>query len=193
MMNDNDRQKWNNIFKSSKHDTDQAADVLTANLHLLPGSGTALDLACGLGANAILLAETGLSTHAWDISDVAIGKLQARAADAGLSIQLEQRDIIHNPPTAESFDLIIISRFLDRSIIDHIIRALKINGLLYYQTFTRNKSEKTGPENPDYLLGRNELLMLFESMTILFYREDDRVGDLGLGNRNEAMLVAQKL
>src|SRR3569832_2422999 len=44
------------------------ATVLLENAHLLPREGTALDLACGLGANALLLAERGLTSHAWDIS-----------------------------------------------------------------------------------------------------------------------------
>jgi 2-polyprenyl-3-methyl-5-hydroxy-6-metoxy-1,4-benzoquinol methylase len=32
----------------------------------------ALDLACGLGANALVLAKQGLTTEAWDISAIFI-------------------------------------------------------------------------------------------------------------------------
>ena len=188
-----DRQKWNSIYQTGEHDTNQAAEVLTTNLHLLPTQGTALDLACGLGANAMLLAEAGLHTHAWDISDIAITKLYNRAIDAGFEIQVEQRDVIQCPPTTESFDVIIVSRFLARSMFNFIIEALTKNGLLFYQTFTCNKLDRTGPENPDYLLGRNELLTLFNTMNIIYYRENDTVGKLDIGNRNEAMIIAQKI
>jgi len=40
-----------------------------------------LDLACGLGANALRLAELGLKTEAWDLSPVAVERLNAEAAD----------------------------------------------------------------------------------------------------------------
>ena len=53
-----------------------ACDALRENIHLLPQiSGNALDLACGMGGNAILLAqESKLTVNAWDISSVAISK-----------------------------------------------------------------------------------------------------------------------
>jgi SAM-dependent methyltransferase len=191
-MADNDRQKWNAVFDSGKFEASQPARVLEENLHLLPPAGVALDLACGLGANAMLLARQGLETHAWDISDTAIGKLNDLAGRSGLTIYSEQRDVIDKPPTPDIFDLIIVSRFLDRRIVPHIIDALKNKGLLFYQTFTRNKPEDSGPSNPDYLLERNELLRLFDALAILYYREDDQVGRLKEGFRNEAMLVAQK-
>ena len=192
-MDDKNRQKWNSIVDAEGHDKSQAAQILTQNLHLLPQSGIALDLACGLGGNALLLAESGLNTHAWDISDVAISKLHSRAKIAGLDLYTQQRDIIHNPPDADSFDLILVSHFLERSIIPCIIKALKKNGLIFYQTFTREKLDETGPTNPEFLLERNELLKLFADLIILFYKEEHNVGNLAHGNRNEAMLIAQKL
>ena len=51
------------------------ARVLTDNLHLLPAEGDALELACGLGGNALALAGAGLRTQAWDLSPVALAKL----------------------------------------------------------------------------------------------------------------------
>jgi tellurite methyltransferase len=58
--------------------------VLSQNLHLLPSRGRALDLACGLGANALLLAEQGLEVVAWDLSPVAIERLRREAESRGL-------------------------------------------------------------------------------------------------------------
>lgn len=48
----------------------QPSQVLLDNSHLLPASGRALDLACGLGANALYLAKRGMTTSAWDLSPV---------------------------------------------------------------------------------------------------------------------------
>ena len=70
--------------------------------------------------------------------------------------------------------------------------ALKPGGLLFYQTFTRHKLDKSGPSNPDYLLARNELLQLFAPLTVIYYQEYPAIGDLQRGNRNEAQLIGQK-
>jgi tellurite methyltransferase len=185
-------QKWNEIFKSEKLLGNDAAQVLVDNLHLLPQSGSALDLACGLGANAIQLAKHGLDTHAWDISDIALTKLRENTDNLRLRINIEHRDIISSPPIADSFDLIIVSHFLDRSIIKNIVNALRKNGLLLYQTFSLNKNNDVGPNNPNYLLQRNELLHLFLDLIIIYYSENDKMGNMDIGNRNEAMLIAQK-
>jgi tellurite methyltransferase len=45
----------------------------------LPDDGRALDLACGLGGNSILLAQQGLKVDAWDIADVPVAALQELA------------------------------------------------------------------------------------------------------------------
>ena len=118
--------------------------------------------------------------------------LGAAAAGLRLHLELELRDVVLHPPSPASFDVIVVTRFLDRGLVPAITAALRPDGLVYYQTFTRDKLDGAGPSNPDYLLGRNELLKLFATLTILYYREDGRVGDIGRGNRNEAMLVAQK-
>ena len=140
-----------------------------------------------------LLLGIGIDSGAWDISDVALAKLRSNVKELTLSIQIEQRDIVTHPPLANSFDVIVVTRFLDRSIITPITQSLKEKGIIFYQTFTRQKIDSAGPNNPDYLLETNELLKLFEEMTTLFYREDGRCGDSSRGIRNEAMLVAQKI
>jgi len=191
-MSDQDRDKWNRIYQASDRDSHGAAVVLTENLHLLPRHGKALDLACGTGANAIELAKCGLDVHAWDISDVALDRLGRQADKSGLHISLLRRDVSLHPPEPASFDVIVVARFLDRGIVPHLIEAIRPDGLLYYQTYTRDKPAHIGPSNPDYLLARNELLALFSRLAIVFYREDGRSGDLERGHRNEAMFVAQK-
>lgn len=186
-----DKHKWNQRYQASEGSS-LAAQVLVENAHLLPKQGDALDLACGLGANAIFLAKQGLSTIAWDISDIAIGQLNSSCENLSLQIATEVRDVVLHPPAQSSFDLIVISRFLERKIIPSLIEALRPGGLIFYQTFVVNKQADVGPSNPEYLLKPNELLKLFQSLIIRVYREEGLEGDLGKGFRNEAMLVAQK-
>ena len=166
--------------------------VLKENVHLLPKTGKALDLACGLGANALLLAEHGLNTSAWDISEVVIDKLQAYAKKLDLVILAQVRDVESYPPADMSFDVIVVSRFLERSLVSYLIQALRPNGLIFYQTFTQDRVYDTGPISPAYRLRPNELLVMFKPLKILVYREEGTVGDVRWGFRDEAMLIGRK-
>ena len=139
------------------------------------------------------LAQQGLQVSAWDIADVALQQLQHTAAQQQLLIETQQRDILQSPPQPGSFDVIVVSYFLERSLFPIFQAALNPQGLLFYQTFTAEKCVEQGPNNPDYLLGPNELLQLCAGMRVLAYREEGRVGDCSQGLRNEAMIVAQRL
>lgn len=187
------RHKWNARYRDADVSFSSAARVLKENLHLLPSQGKALDLACGLGGNALLLAQLGLDTSAWDFSDVAIGKLLDLAEHMGVKIHAEVRDIQIRPPEPNSFKVIIVSRFLERKLAPLLEQALYPGGLLYYQTFVRDAVGSEGPHNPEFRLGSNELLALFPTLKLLVYREETAVGDVSRGFRDEAMFVGLKL
>jgi 2-polyprenyl-3-methyl-5-hydroxy-6-metoxy-1,4-benzoquinol methylase len=190
-MNKSLLKKWNRLYQS---DTiiSVAAEVLTENLYLLPASGSALDLASGLGANALLLAQQGMTTQAWDISDIAMDKLQQQAETHTLPIETCALEISVNSFMPASFDVIVVSRFLDRSICNAIMESLKPKGLLFYQTYTQHKTSAQGPKNPRFLLAENELLALFSALQVVYYRENAGLGALQYGLRNEAQFIGQK-
>jgi len=183
--------KWNERYRAAEGEA-TACYALREFAHLLPHEGEALDLACGRGGNALLLAEHGLQVQAWDLSSVAIETLQTTANARGLAIQASVRDVEQESLQANSFDVIVVSYFLERDLAPALIQALRPNGLLFYETFVREKPEGVGPSNPDYLLGANELLKLFADLHVLAYREEGLVGVMEKGQRNVAMLVAQK-
>ena len=185
------REKWNDRYRAATSGQ-RAAYVLTANLHLLPGSGTALELACGLGANALVLAAQGLSVTAWDISDVAIAAVRVRAAESRQTVRAEVRDVVACPPAPATFDVIVVSHFLERDIIPALIRALTPGGLVFYQTFTTQRVAGRGPRQAAYRLERQELLRLFAGLQVLFYREDADAGDTRKGIRDQAMYIGMK-
>lgn len=184
--------KWNQRHSDPTHQP-RAAEVLYQNSHLLPVAGSALDLACGLGGNALLMAKAGLEVTAWDLSRVAIERLQGFAEAQGMSnLRAEVRDLSKQPLPTDSFDVIVVGYFLDRGLIPALIASLKPGGLIFYQTFTRIAVSGLGPANPDYRLGDNELLRLFEPLALRCYREENRLGNLSTGLRDVAMLVAEK-
>lgn len=185
------QQKWDAIYQQHSKQPD-VAEVLQRNSFLLPGGGQALDLACGLGGNALYLAERGFAVEAWDISPVALEFLRLRAADNGLVISTRTVDIRTAAFPRSQFDVVVVSRFLDRTICHAIMHSMKQGGLLFYQTFTIEKTGESGPRNPDYLLQRNELFKLFSPLQLVYYRENSSLGRLDTGNRNEACFVGQK-
>ncbi|MFV2056014.1 MAG: class I SAM-dependent methyltransferase [Thiohalomonadales bacterium] len=166
--------------------------VLREYAYLLPAKGEALDIACGLAGNAFFLARQGLETSAWDSAEFALRRVREIARTHKLSLQLEQRDVEQRPPAKNSFDVLVVSRFLSRPLANKLITALRPNGLLFYQTFMLEKSPDIGPSNPKFLLQNNELLRLFADLRLLVYKELGFVGDKRQGLRNEALLVARK-
>ena len=97
-----------------------------------------------------------------------------------------------DPPLPNSYDLIVVTHFLDRSLAPLLMDALRPNGLLFYQTFTRTCVREGGPTNPGFRLADNELLSLFSPLHLIVYREEGRIGDLEKGFRNEALFVGKK-
>lgn len=185
-----DTDRWDARYRDTAETP--PARVLVENVHLLPARGRALDLACGLGANALVLATHGLETFAWDSSAVAIERLGSLARARGVHVHAAVRDVVRQPPEPRNFDVIVVSHFLDRTLTAHLIAALRPHGLLYYQTFTRTRIGDSGPHNPAYLLKDGELLAMFAPLQPLVYREEGRVGNTRSGFRGQAMLVACK-
>ncbi len=165
------------------------ARVLTENAHLLPSGGRALDLACGLGSNAVRLAEAGLAVEAWDVSGVAAAATAARLGSRGVA---RRRDVVEAPPEPESFDVVVVVRFLDRALAPAIAACLRPGGLLLAQTFTQERVSGRGPGRDAFRLAPGELLTLYPGLEPVVYREEGRLGDLDQGLRDEALLVARR-
>ncbi len=187
------KSKWDRIHANNENSELPApAYVLKQFAYLLPDSGQALDIACGRGANACFLASRGLTTLAWDISPVAVAQLNQYTHGQGLELNAEVQDVGLVSFPLDHFDVIVVSRYLDRQICASIVSALKPGGLLYYQTFVVGKDPKIGPSNPDYLLVEDELLSMFSAFKHRVYNNISNLGDLTKGLRNEACYIGQK-
>ncbi|MCK8515801.1 class I SAM-dependent methyltransferase [Methylonatrum kenyense] len=184
--------RWNARYRGREPDETGPAEVLAWHSHLLPREGRALDVAAGLAANGICLSGLGLDTEAWDISDVAVSAVNRFARKRFLPLTARIRDVQTRPPEKNSFDVIVVSRFLHRPLCAALVDALRPGGLLLYQTFTRLKVYGRGPSNPDFLLDSGELLHLFAPLQPVVYREEGDLGDVSSGFRDEAMLIARK-
>lgn len=206
MIKQSQQEKWNQIYKNkglkgNAHlNVPQPCSLLSQYHYLLPSNGTAIDIACGTGGNAIFLANHGFTTAAIDISDVAIDQLNARNIprlkayyqDVEKQHKLTSNSINTKPISQDSFDVIVISCYLYRDLCPSIIAALAPGGLLFYQTFHQQKQSSSGPSNSNFLLKNNELLDLFSPLDTLIFHQLSNQGDLSQGNRDLSSLIAQK-
>ena len=70
--------------------------------------GTALDLGCGQGGDAIWLATQGWTVTATDIAQAALDVAAQHAAEAGVTVNWERHDLAESLP-ARPFDLVTAS------------------------------------------------------------------------------------
>jgi 2-polyprenyl-3-methyl-5-hydroxy-6-metoxy-1,4-benzoquinol methylase len=195
------REKWNRIYAAQEVDhtaLPAPCEVLRRYDYLLPDAASVLDIACGRGGNALWLAGRGYTTTAVDISDVAIERLTALAQGRELALTAVAAPIaewLESLDGAARFDVIVISHFLERSLIPVLIERLKPLGLMYQQTFVKEKAvASVGPANPDYLLDPNELLQLCGDLRVRVFYDPGYLADRGSDELvNESYLVAQKM
>ncbi|HEY3337629.1 MAG TPA: class I SAM-dependent methyltransferase [Propionicimonas sp.] len=75
--------------------------------------GRAIDLGCGVGDNAIFLAQHGFTVTGVDFADAAIERGRAKAFDAGVDVSFIVDDLTHLRHISGPFDLLVDYGTLD--------------------------------------------------------------------------------
>ncbi|MBN2059865.1 MAG: methyltransferase domain-containing protein [Deltaproteobacteria bacterium] len=149
----------------------KASRFIIDNLEIIP-KGRLLDIAMGSGRNAIYLAKMGYEVEGIDISASALDNARALAGENGVRIKTYQADLEkENIIEKCGYDVIICFNYLQRSLIPSIKDGLRQGGMVVYETFIIDQLQFGRPNNPDYLLGHNELLHIFNDFRCLRYRE----------------------
>jgi tellurite methyltransferase len=163
---------------------------LIDNADLLPRYGNSvLDVACGRGRHALLLASAGFDVHAIDGNPDAIAFLRATAERLRVSITADVVDLEGDKPpelgTGE-YDAVFVFNYLHRPLMPALREAVKPGGRIFYETFTTRQAERGHPKNPAFLLRDGELAELMAPFTILRAREGD------IDGRFIASIVAER-
>lgn len=136
-------------------------------------AGPLLDLACGAGRNALPLARAGCAVIGLDRDRARLTAL--RDAARGLRVSLLQADLEATgtiPLASASCAAVLVFRYLHRPLAPEIVRVLRPNGLLLYETFTReHRQVAQHPRNPAFLLEPGELTGLFSALVTLSAEE----------------------
>ena len=165
------KEKWNQRWQ------EKASRPLSPDPWLLRAmpfltAGTALDIACGRGRNALYLAEKGFTVTAVDISDQGLKLLEQEASNRKLALNLLQVDLEASVSLPEGpFDVISKFFYLQRSLLPIIKDILKPGGIVVLRSFGKAKDSTIESGNPDFILNPGELLEVFAEWDILLYEE----------------------
>ncbi|MDZ4763797.1 MAG: class I SAM-dependent methyltransferase [Chloroflexota bacterium] len=190
-----DRQHWDMIYHERAHQPYPPPDPLM--LQFTPPApnpyapsvssktvSRALDLAGGLGQNALWLAGQGYMVDLIDISRAALTRAQEEAArrarapitddevgadtlpraaqpDLVRGINFIQADLDHATLEREMYDVVCVFRFLDRALFPALRAAVRPGGRIVYETYNTRHTLTQPNFNPDYLLNVGELAGVF--------------------------------
>jgi SAM-dependent methyltransferase len=185
-----DRAHWTARYASEIRESPPSAWVAD-HVAALPSDAVCLDLACGAGRHAALLAARARAVVALDFVEIAV-----RRATRGTGIAGVVAEAAALPFRTAAFDLVVVVNFLDRSIFRTLASLLRPGGRLIVETFTLDNLQRVpaerrrGPSNPAFLLRPGELPRLVEPLHVVAAHEG-LVQD-GAGERWAAGVVAER-
>jgi tellurite methyltransferase len=186
---------WNQRY-SVPSELPQVSYGLQHYTHLIPNSGTGLDLACGLGQNSIFLTKHGLIMNGWDYSSAGLEQMAHHCSVQKVEVNQQCIDLTNAPWPNQKFDLICVTAFLDRTLCPQILSHLKPGGILIYQTFNQVTDiageTLSKPRRPQFLLAKGELLELFNELDPLVYHDVQELAQLEHPLAGKSLLIARK-
>lgn len=170
---------------------------LKAHAHMLRKGETALAIADGEGRNGVFLAQQGLDVLSVDFSPNAQAKARKLAASRGVTMRVEQVDIINWDWPTDAFDVVAAIFFqfagpADRAtIFAGIKKTLKPGGLLLLEGYRPKQLEyKTGgPGRLENLYTRDMLEAAFADFASIEVREYDAEIHEGPGHAGLSALI----
>jgi tellurite methyltransferase len=171
--------KWNTKHKEQlEQKKEPTANRRLEGLSSYLNGGRALDIACGLGGNSLFLAKKNYQVQAVDISDIAIAYIQDQTAKRKLSIDPQKCDLTDINKlqwSSDTFNLVVITYYLDRELLPIIKRIITENGYFFMETYFQSPQDNQKISNK-YKLEPQELLSEFKDWKILYYEENEQEG-----------------
>lgn len=228
-MSDEDRERWDRRYSLLAKDA--GASVLGADGSRAPsrlvletlsvmaefdrlGPGlSALDVACGVGRNSLLLADRGFLVDAVDVSarGLALARnrqrqllneqdLDANSQSMLADIRWLEADLDSHLSLSEGYDLILVIRYLDLALLEVLCSRLNPGGFLAVELFLKasddEAAERAGPQNPDFLVAPGTLAAACSTLVPFISREGisrEGISREGIGADGRREVLAQFL
>ena len=187
-----DAVKWNGRYQEEgdKWQESRPRKLLLDFADQLPTTGLALDAASGVGVHGLFLAERGWHVIGLDISEVGLRLARDVAMEKGLKMETAVLDLSENPwLPANTFDVILNFRFLERGTFPVYRQALKPGGWLLFETFILPNRIVT---DPDYFLDPGELQAAFSDLEVIHSAQIETVGQRSGKQKWVEQLVAMR-
>ncbi len=178
-----EREKWEAKYKGGEYSHDgPPSSLLRRWLPVLP-RGRALDVAAGLGRNALFLARAGYQVDAIDISPTCLQEAARRARRAGLRVRWIAADLDTYRLARARYDVVMNAFFLKRRLFPALRAAVKPGGVVIVETHMLG-AEEGGPQSSAHRLRPGELRRRFKGWEVLeleegLFREGGRSWRLG--------------
>jgi SAM-dependent methyltransferase len=171
---------WDERFRTGAYPSELEPSRVLRKYVTETADGRALDIACGTGRNTVFLAERGYEVDALDQSIVGLQITRENAEKRGVGDRLNpvQTDAKRFEYPQNRYDVVTISFFRSLDRLNDIKRALKADGLLFYQHHLRSEPPaEAGPSDRRYRFSSNELLHACLDLTVLYYEESSERKD----------------
>ncbi|MFF0145733.1 2-polyprenyl-3-methyl-5-hydroxy-6-metoxy-1,4-benzoquinol methylase [Amycolatopsis sulphurea] len=193
--------RWDELYRSREQlFSGNPNPVLVTEISDLP-PGQALDVGCGEGADAQWLARRGWHVTAVDISEVALNRAAAAAADLEPRVSWARADLATTPPPAGSFDLVSLHYFpLKRqpghAALHGLLDAAAPGGTLLFTSHALTDLAPSGDFDPDDYYQPEEIVRLLgPAWNVLVNETRPRTtpAPVGTHHTHDTVLRAQRL
>lgn len=184
-MSRSDRDKWQARYRAGAYgDRTYPSDLLVehvpeivATQRAVAGDGAelrALDVACGAGRNALYLAGLGYQVDALDISAEALARGERAAREQGLRVSWIEHDLDQGlPRRLPDYDLVVVMRYLDLSLVSAAVERLRPGGYLICEAHLASDQPVIGPHDPNFRARPGELRAAAVGLDIAEYWEGE--------------------
>jgi len=163
--------------------------------------GTAVDVGCGEGADAIWLAQGGWQVTAFDVSSTALARASDHLANAGVTVQLIHSGLLEPAVTGAQFDLVNVQypallHEQGRSL-NALLELVAPGGTLlfvHHADTEWDEARRAGFDPANYLLPRNVHAALDGGWDVQVYEERPRrvTTGAGAGHNLDVVLRARR-
>jgi SAM-dependent methyltransferase len=176
---------FDDIYRSGKGFEKAPNKLLAVTIETL-APGTALDLMCGQGRNALYEASRGWRTTGIDYSAVGIDQARRAASERKLEVELVDADLDKEELGVAKYDLVsMLYAGFDPKLIAKAQAALKPGGTFVYEYFAAGVGSMEGAKP-------GELAKLFDGYDIVLDEQVDDVPDWALARAKLQRFVARK-